>query len=255
MKSRRVIAATLVALAVPLAVHAAGRSARIRSFANRWLGTRYQWGGTGRSGIDCSAYLRQMYRDLFNIELPRTTRQQIRLGLDLPIDPTNLGRTLLPGDLIFYVDRAGVPNHVVVYLGGNLITHSVSGRGVVVDPIRKVYGRRIVARRFLVPRGGGSGGDDGGGFAPIPAAGPIVAKDIPCPPSFKPKRSEVRRYANRPLPAVGKLGERAICDFRALADALEKRGGKHAKRNAVTLDEYAKWLESIEALKGVIDGD
>ncbi len=254
MKTRRVIAALLLALALPGTLYAASRSSRIRSFANRWLGTRYQWGGTGKSGIDCSAYLRQMYRDLFNIELPRTTRQQIRLGLDLPIDPKNLGRTLLPGDLIFYVDRAGVPNHVVVYLGGNLITHSVSGRGVVVDPIRKVYGRRIVARRFLVPRGGDTA-DDGGGFRPIPAAGPIVAKEIPCPDEFRPKRSEVRRYANRPLPPVGQLGDRAICDFRALADALEARGGKHAANNARTLVEYAKWLESIEALKGVIAGD
>lgn len=253
MKTRRVIVVLVLALVLPGTLFAAGRSERIRSFANRWLGTRYQWGGTSRSGIDCSAYLREMYRTLFNIELPRTTRQQISLGLDLPVDPTNLGRTLLPGDLIFYVDRTGTPNHVVVYLGANLITHSVSGRGVVIDPIRKVYGRRIVARRFLVPRG--DGGGDAGGFAPIPAAGPIVAKEIPCPPEFRAKRSEVRQFANKPLPPVGQLGDRAICDLRALAEALEKKGGKYAAKNARTLDEYAKWLESIEALKGVIDGD
>lgn len=252
MKSTRLIAVLLLALALPLGVSAArGRSERIRSFANKWLGTRYQWGGTNRSGIDCSAYLRQMYRSLFSVELPRTTRQQIRLGLDLPIDAKNLGRGLEPGDLIFYVDRTGTPNHVVIYLGHDLITHSVSGRGVVIDPIRKVYGRRIVARRFLQPRAGR--GDDSGGFAPIPPAGPIIAKDIPCPPSFKAKRREVRRYVNKPLPPLGRLGERAICDFRALADALRKKGGRRADQNARTLDTHAEWLESIEALKGVID--
>src|SRR5882672_10902629 len=49
------------------------RAARIRDFANRWLGTPYAWGGDSKAGIDCSGYLRQMFRELFNVELPRTT--------------------------------------------------------------------------------------------------------------------------------------------------------------------------------------
>lgn len=222
------------------------RAAQIRSFANRWLGTPYQWGGTSRNGIDCSAFLRQMYRRLFNVELPRTTRQQIRLGVDLSINKTSPGDGLEPGDLIFYIDRAGVPNHVVVYMGSNMITHSVSGRGVVIEPIRKVFGRRIVARRLLVPS------KDGAGFGPIPPAGPIVPLEIPCPPSYVAKRHEVRRYSRQPIGDLKKLADRDICDFRALADALHGRGTAVAEENARKLDAHALWLESIEALKGTI---
>ena len=191
-----------------------------------------------------------MYRDLFNVELPRTTRQQIELGVDVTVDPSRLGRTLHPGDLIFYVDRTGTPNHVVVYMGTDRITHSVSGRGVVIDPLRKVYGRRIVARRLLVPRNPGSG--DEGGFEPIPAAGPIIVKEVPCPPSFKARRSEVRRYGRSPIERMPTLGDRAICDYKALANALREHKGPAAADNARRLDAYADWLNSIEALKGTI---
>lgn len=253
----------LIALALGLAVPAAGsvplrpavlaslsagasRGSRILAFANRWLGTPYQWGGTTRSGIDCSAYLRQMFRDLFNVELPRTTRQQINLGVDLDVNPRRPGLSMVPGDLIFFIGPDGLPTHVVVYAGNDTITHSVSGRGVVVDPIKKVFGRRIVARRLLVPR---SGGDDSAGFAPIPAAGPIIPKEIPCPPEIRPKRSEVARYAKAPILDWGVFGERDICDFRALAQGLRDKGGPAAEANAKKLDDHAVWLESIDELK------
>ena len=239
--------ADLIALSTAMST----RGAKILAFANRWLGTSYQWGGTTRSGIDCSAYLRQMFRELFNVELPRTTRQQINLGIDLDINPRRPGQSMSPGDLIFYIGPDGLPTHVVVYAGNDTITHSVSGRGVVVDPIRKVFGRRIVARRLLVPRSG-AGGDDSAGFAPIPAAGPIIPKEIPCPPEIRPKRGEVGRYAKASIDDWAVFGERDICDFRALAEGLRAKGGPTAEANAKKLDEHAVWLESIEALKGEI---
>src|SRR5688500_15888261 len=222
------------------------RGAQIRSFANRWLGTPYQYGGNSKSGIDCSAYLREMYRELFNVELPLTTRQQIDLVIDLPINKIAPGDGLEPGDLIFYIDTSGIPYHVVVFMGGNAITHSVSGRGVVVEPIRKIFGRRIVARRLLVPTGDGSGA-----FGPIPPAGPIVVQDIPCPPDYKAKRHEVRTYSSKTITEMKLLGDRDICDFRALADALRGKGEIGAE-NAKKLDAHAEWLQSIDALKGTI---
>lgn len=229
------------------------RGSQILDFARKWLGTPYHWGGNGRSGIDCSGYLRQMYRKLFDVELPRTTRQQIHLGIPLVLNPANPSSGLFPGDLIFYIGSSGRPNHVVVYAGNNTITHSVSGRGVVIDPIRKVFGRRLVARRYLVPR---SGDDDASGFAPIPSAGPLEVQELPCPKSYRARRHEVRRYEKHPLQAddLGQMGERDICDFRALAEALRGRDGDLAKRNARTLEAHTEWLQSIEAFKGVLDG-
>jgi hypothetical protein len=248
MRSAAVAAVLVASLpsTVSSSTGASGRGAQIRTFANRWLGTPYQWGGASRAGIDCSAYLRTLYRDLFNVELPRTTAQQIGLGIDLPIDTTNPSDGLEPGDLLFYVDRTGTPNHVVVYMGAGSITHSVSGRGVVVEPIRKIFGRRVIARRFLVPSEGGDG------FAPIPPAGPIVIIEVPCPASYVASKNEVRTYAKQLVGDLKAFGERDICDFRALAEALRAKGGEAALDNARKLDEHAIWLESIDALKGTI---
>lgn len=241
------LAAVLAAAATALAAPAtSARAQRIRAFANGWLGTPYLWGGETKGGVDCSAFVRQMFRDLFNVELPRTTKDQINLGIDLPVNPANLEAGLLPGDLFFFIDRVGVPNHVVAYAGSGQLTHSVSGRGVVFDPMKYLWGRRIVIRRVLVPSSR-DGSDNS--FAAIPAAGPIIPKEIPCPPSVTARASEVRAYATKAVDLKA-LGERGICDFRALAQAIRaKSSDAIAQRNAATLEQHAIWLESIEALQ------
>jgi hypothetical protein len=241
--------ALTLGLATPRSASTApgSRGARIREFANRWLGTVYVWGGDQRSGTDCSGYLRQMYRDLFNVELPRTTRDQINLGIDLPINPNKIEATLEAGDLIFFIDREGIPSHVVIYMGSGQITHSESGRGVVVDPMKRLWGRRIVARRMLVPGSGGAGT-----FGAIPAAGPIVPKEIPCPPTVTARAMDIRAYTSRAVDLkelAGREPKLDLCDYRALAEALRAKNEKLATRNAVVIDDYALWLDSIDALQ------
>lgn len=249
-------ASTLAALAVLGAAAGAttsaeSRAARIRQFANRWLGTPYQWGGDSHAGIDCSGYVREMFRETFRIDLPRTTKQQINLGKNVRILPTALEQSFRSGDLVFYIDPAGVPNHVVVYVGSGQITQSVSGQGVVIDPLKVLWGRRIVVRRVLPQVSGGD--DDLSGMAAIPAAGPIVPQAIPCPPSVVAVPSEVRRFQRQPIEDMKGFGTREICDFRALARALRAHPSPTAIANASRLEAHAVWLESIDALKGSLD--
>ncbi|HAR09120.1 MAG TPA: glycoside hydrolase, partial [Cobetia sp.] len=40
---------------------------------DRWAGTPYRFGGTGMSGIDCSALVQNIFSDAFQVQLPRTT--------------------------------------------------------------------------------------------------------------------------------------------------------------------------------------
>jgi hypothetical protein len=254
-------AAILLALAiVPLAVDAKpdavpalsgkakARSIKMRAFANAWLGTPYLWGGETKDGIDCSGYQRELFRKLFNLELPRTTHDQIHLGLDVPIRAEALGKNFQPGDLFFYVDATGTPNHVVTYLGEGLFTHSAGGRGVVVEGFQAIWGRRIVGRRVLVP----ARGDEGGGA--IPAAGPLhAATVVPCPPSITANPEQVRRYLREPIADMKDLGLREICDWRALGSELKRRGGPEVEGNLVKIDQAVRFLESIEYLEGTID--
>ena len=58
---------------------------RILDQYHHWKGTRHRLGGTGREGIDCSGFVKAVYRDAFNISLPRTTITQVHGTGVLPL--------------------------------------------------------------------------------------------------------------------------------------------------------------------------
>lgn len=51
---------------------------KIQTFINDWYKTPYKFGGTSKSGIDCSAFVKKLYKSVFDIDLPRTCKQQIK---------------------------------------------------------------------------------------------------------------------------------------------------------------------------------
>lgn len=254
---RRTLAMSLASLlllfgAVPAHASADPVAKGILRFAGEWRGVPYRWGGTSRGGIDCSAYLRQMFRRLFDVELPRTTKGQIHLGRPIPLAKKDLTRGLVPGDLIFFVNAAGIPHHVVVYAGGGRITHSESGRGVVVDGISRVYGRRLVARRVVATGGRQQSrvGGGTGGYTAIQPEGPAIPIEVPCPPQIRARRSDVHALTRSVDPDLGDaLADRDLCELRALATALERSRSPAAAQNAERVRALAAWQETLGQAK------
>ena len=124
-----------------------GGDQRLRRIVDKYIGIPYKWGGTTRSGMDCSAFTRAAFRETYGIELPRTSKQMYRLGLFLPNR-----QELRPGDLVFFKDTfAGTGiSHVGVYLGDGEFAHASSSKGVTITPLSNPYftkryagGRRI----------------------------------------------------------------------------------------------------------------
>lgn len=101
---------TLIATGQPLPVREARTLNDLTACANSFLGVPYLWGGTTPAGFDCSGLVQYCYREVFNIELPRTTYYQCEVGVEVPFEE------LLPGDLLFFADGGDV-HHVPVYLG------------------------------------------------------------------------------------------------------------------------------------------
>lgn len=97
-----------------------------------WYGTRYRYGGTTKSGIDCSAFTREMYRGAFGMELPRTAREQY--GRMRKISTAEMRE----GDLVFFNTTGGV-SHVGLYLGNNKFVHASTSRGVVISDLYETY--------------------------------------------------------------------------------------------------------------------
>ncbi len=68
---------------------------QVVAYARRQVGIRYSWGGTSpSSGFDCSGLVYASYRSIGR-ELPRSSWDQLRVGL-----PVGFAR-LRPGDLLF----------------------------------------------------------------------------------------------------------------------------------------------------------
>lgn len=100
----------LIATGQPLPVREARTLNDLTACANSFLGVPYLWGGTTPAGFDCSGLVQYCYREVFNIELPRTTYYQCEVGVEVPFEE------LLPGDLLFFADGGDV-HHVAMYLG------------------------------------------------------------------------------------------------------------------------------------------
>ncbi len=116
----------------------------LRREVGNWRGVPYRLGGTDRSGVDCSGFMRAVFRRRFDLELPRTTSQQARKGKKVSRED------LRPGDLVFFriSDRT---RHVGAYVGDGEFLHASSSRGVTVSRLGSDYWRRRywTSRRLL----------------------------------------------------------------------------------------------------------
>ncbi len=106
------------------------------SFARSQVGDRYILGANGPDAWDCSSLMQAAYKKA-GVSLPRVTYDQIKKGVEVPIDEVK------PGDLVFYKDLS----HVGMYAGnGRVIEAANPGRGVVEGPMYSKFKR---ARRVM----------------------------------------------------------------------------------------------------------
>ncbi len=111
-----------------------------------WIGTRYEFGGQDRGGIDCSSFTRQVFGKAFGLDLPRTAYEQSQLG-----DPVNREK-LQFGDLVFFKTARYAPiTHVGIYIGEGLFANAACSRGVTVASLDDNYwsAHYVGARRLL----------------------------------------------------------------------------------------------------------
>lgn len=118
---------------------------RLRSEALRWEGTPHHLGGSSRQGADCSGLVKTVYADLFALDLPRTTSEQVQTGAEVRRDAWQ------PGDLVFF-QISPRTRHVGIYVGDGEFFHVSSSRGATVSRLDAPYwrDRYWTARRVLI---------------------------------------------------------------------------------------------------------
>lgn len=132
------------------------RARKIVSLGLDLFGQPYKYGGTKiGKGIDCSFFVQSIFKEL-GIMLPRTAREQIRVGPPVEI------AGLKVGDLVFfkkiYHTKKGKKivskriNHVAIYIGNDEIIHAtLNAHRVTISRLSEPYfmERFAGARRVL----------------------------------------------------------------------------------------------------------
>jgi gamma-D-glutamyl-L-lysine dipeptidyl-peptidase len=90
--------------------------------ARTLLGTRYEWGGMSRSGVDCSGLVHIAFRACGRL-VPRDADQQEEAGAKVS------DADLRVGDLITYGSPEGA-DHIAFWVGDGRILHATGREGV-----------------------------------------------------------------------------------------------------------------------------
>lgn len=116
----------------------------LREAFERWDGVPHRWGGTSRRGVDCSGLLHVWFAGLFDLDLPRTTAEQVQVG-----DRIDRSR-LQAGDLVFFQSTES-GRHVGVYLSDDEFAHASASSGVTTSRLDEPYwsSRYWMSRRVL----------------------------------------------------------------------------------------------------------
>jgi len=103
----------------------------LMDFYKEWKNVKYRLGGNSKRGIDCSAFTQRIYKEKFDVKIPRTTRTQVKVGKKINKSQLELG------DLIFF-KTGKTDRHVGIYMGNGDFMHA-SIKGVKFTKLNKPF--------------------------------------------------------------------------------------------------------------------
>ena len=98
-------------------------------------------GGMTKSGVDCSGFVYNVYKDVYGISLPRNSQD-----METVVEPINDKSKLKEGDLVFFNGRSGKVNHVGIYIKDDTFVHTSTSRGVMISNLNEKYWANIYRR-------------------------------------------------------------------------------------------------------------
>lgn len=102
------------------------QNGRLYTFIEQWIGTPYKYGGLNKYGIDCSGLSFLLEQQVYGINIPRSTNQQVNSI------KRKYEEELVEGDLVFFDFDGKKFSHVGVYLQNGYVVHASSTKGVMI---------------------------------------------------------------------------------------------------------------------------
>lgn len=99
-----------------------------------WYGTPYSLGNQSKKGIDCSGFTQMVYKEIYDKELPRRSKDMGELI------KRKYAKDLDEGDLVFFsFGGSNEINHVGIYLHNNKFVHASTKRGVIISDLTEPW--------------------------------------------------------------------------------------------------------------------
>lgn len=98
-------------------------------YIDEWMGTPHRSEGIDRRGLDCSAFVGMVMRDVYGKSVPRVSKDiagQIKRKYE---------RQLKEGDLVFFSFGRREIDHVGIYLHNNKFVHVSTSKGVIISDL------------------------------------------------------------------------------------------------------------------------
>ncbi|MDA3900828.1 MAG: C40 family peptidase [Spirochaetes bacterium] len=120
-------------------VPARGAAGAIIKRAKSAIGVPYKYGGSDRSGFDCSGLVLYSYKPV-GISLPRKASSQFKAGRRINLSQAK------PGDLLFFKTNRTSISHVGIFMGNGSFIHAPSkGKNVRIDSLSNPYWQKVYA--------------------------------------------------------------------------------------------------------------
>lgn len=124
---------------------------QLYKFIDKWLNTPFRWGGTDEDGIDCSAFIQRLFNEVYRLEIPRTSNQQLYANY---VEKFSSLKHISEGDILFFktITDDKLVSHVGIYLANNRFINSSSSKGVSIANLSDFYWRKcfVAAGRIKV---------------------------------------------------------------------------------------------------------
>lgn len=114
---------------------------KLYEFVDKWMNTKYKYGGQHNSGIDCSGFTQILYGEVYNKKLSRTSQAQFDASRHI-----SSRKKLEEGDLVFFTTIKGKKiSHVGVYLQNDRFINATNSGVLISDMNLKYWSERFVA--------------------------------------------------------------------------------------------------------------
>ena len=98
----------------------------------KWNNVPYKYGGTSLNGVDCSSLMQIVYRDAFSLKIPRTTKNQAKIGQKISKNSSR------EGDLIFFKTKYKTRHSGIIIEDGKFM-HTSTKYGVMISDMNNPY--------------------------------------------------------------------------------------------------------------------